>query len=442
MNTNALRAPTPVSMQPQPSPADRAPQPQPTAKPFAEMLQRSRDGSAAAAVKAAATASPSTPPKEHVDAPVTADESSAGNAPHTARPRPRAVAPPAPSRAPATSHSAAPMHATDDAEAAGDSDTNHEADAGRGLTAPSAAATAAATAAHTAATAAAVAQAVPTSATDASSQAAALLTASARGSAADTDTDTDRAAGLGGDSAAGSDTKAGAGQKHRVDADDVPRSLAARRGDSGHDVGDTKAAAAFALATAEGAAPVAAPHALLGGDLVVGTAVAAGVTAGQAHSSGVEAMPSSSAPLSLPTPIDSPDFAASFGLQVSLLAQDGVQQAELHLNPADMGPVSIHIALDGKEARIDFGADLAATRQAIEHGLPELAGALRDAGFTLAGGGVSQHASERQGSGEGGDGRGGDRDPRAAFRTLPASDAPALARALRHAAAGGVDLYA
>ena len=400
------------------------------------MLQRSRDGSAAAAVKAAATASPSTPPKGHVDAPVTADESSAGNAPHTARPRARAVAPPAPSRAPATSHSAAPTHAADDAEAAGDSDTNHEADAGRGLTAPSAAATAA----HTAATAAAVAQAVPTSAADAASQAAALLAARARGSAADTEPD--RAAGLGGDSASGSDMKAGAGQKHRVDGDDVPRSLAARHGDGGHDVGDTKAAAAFALAAAEGAALVAAPHALPGGDLVVGTAVAAGVTAGQTHSGGVEAMPSASAPLSLPTPIDSPDFAASFGLQVSLLAQDGVQQAELHLNPADMGPVSIHIALDGKEARIDFGADLAATRQAIEHGLPELAGALRDAGFTLAGGGVSQHASERQGSGEGGDGRGGDRDPRAAFRTLPASDAPALARALRHAAAGGVDLYA
>ena len=72
-----------------------------------------------------------------------------------------------------------------------------------------------------------------------------------------------------------------------------------------------------------------------------------------------------------------------------------MQQAELHLNPAEMGPVSIHISLDGTAARVDFGADVAATREAIERGLPELASALRDAGFTLAGGGVSQHAGGR-----------------------------------------------
>ena len=85
--------------------------------------------------------------------------------------------------------------------------------------------------------------------------------------------------------------------------------------------------------------------------------------------------------LSLPTPIESPDFGAAFGVQVSVLAKDGVQQAELHLNPAETGPVSIQIALDGSEARIDFGADLAATRAAIERSLPELAAALRDAGL-------------------------------------------------------------
>ena len=72
--------------------------------------------------------------------------------------------------------------------------------------------------------------------------------------------------------------------------------------------------------------------------------------------------------------------------------RDGVQHAELHLNPTEMGPVSIHISLDGSAARVDFGADVAATRQAIERGLPELASALRDAGFTLAGGGVAAHA--------------------------------------------------
>jgi flagellar hook-length control protein FliK len=142
--------------------------------------------------------------------------------------------------------------------------------------------------------------------------------------------------------------------------------------------------------------------------------------------------------LVLATPIDSADFGAAFGIQVSVLAKDGVQQAELHLNPAETGPVSIQIAVAGSEARIDFGADLAATRAAIEKSLPELAAALRDAGLTLTGGGVSQHAGERGSSG----GDPGSPATRAGVRSAAASgEAPAL-RTVHHVAAGGVDLYA
>jgi len=144
--------------------------------------------------------------------------------------------------------------------------------------------------------------------------------------------------------------------------------------------------------------------------------------------------------LALPTPVDAPDFAAALGVQVSVLVQDGIQQAELHLNPAETGPVSVHITLDGTAARVDFGADVAATRAAIERGLPELASALRDAGFTLAGGGVSQHANGRAG---------GDDEARRATAGVdgpgrPASN-PIAAESLRIAralAAGGIDLYA
>jgi flagellar hook-length control protein FliK len=142
-------------------------------------------------------------------------------------------------------------------------------------------------------------------------------------------------------------------------------------------------------------------------------------------------------PLTLATPIDSPDFAAALGVQVSVLARDGVQHAELHLHPVETGPVSIRIEVDGTNARIDFGADLAATRHAIEQGLPELASALRDAGLTLAGGGVSQHAGSRPRGGD--DGADGAHAQAPVAATLPVT---APARALRRIAAGGVDLYA
>lgn len=144
--------------------------------------------------------------------------------------------------------------------------------------------------------------------------------------------------------------------------------------------------------------------------------------------------------VSVPVPLESPEFAQAFGLEISVLARDGIQQAELHLNPAEMGPVSVQIALDGEKARIDFGAQALATRAAIEASLPELAAALRDAGLTLAGGGVSQHAGQR------GD-RQRDGDAGAARPALPGradsvSAAPARPAWRSRSGPGGVDLYA
>jgi flagellar hook-length control protein FliK len=104
-----------------------------------------------------------------------------------------------------------------------------------------------------------------------------------------------------------------------------------------------------------------------------------------------------------------------------------------------MGPVSVQIVMDGTQARVDFGADMVATRQAIEAGLPELASALRDAGFTLAGGGVSQHTG---GGGDGGDAAnaGGDPDRRRSVGAVTVQQVGAAAR--RVVTAGGVDLFA
>jgi flagellar hook-length control protein FliK len=138
------------------------------------------------------------------------------------------------------------------------------------------------------------------------------------------------------------------------------------------------------------------------------------------------------------TPVASDDFAQAFGVQVSMLARDGVQQAELHLNPLETGPVSVQIAIDGNQARVDFGADAAATREAIEASLSQLAAALHDAGFTLSGGGVSQHAGD-QARREGSDNSGPARHGRPA--ASPDAEPPRSTRSAR-VGAGRVDLYA
>lgn len=149
--------------------------------------------------------------------------------------------------------------------------------------------------------------------------------------------------------------------------------------------------------------------------------------------------PTASATIAASVP--SPDFAASLGVQLSVFARDGVQHAELHLNPAEMGPLSIRIELDGQAARVAFAADHAATRQAIENGLPALAGALADAGFSLAGGGVSARSQGHDADDAGSDSR---RGAARARRIAPAGGVELAAPIVRGitARAGGVDVYA
>ncbi|PPE68473.1 flagellar hook-length control protein FliK [Caldimonas thermodepolymerans] len=97
------------------------------------------------------------------------------------------------------------------------------------------------------------------------------------------------------------------------------------------------------------------------------------------------------------TPADAPEFPQALASQVSYLVRDGVQQARLTLNPAEMGPISVQIAVQGQQAQVDFAAASAATRAAIEQSLSHLAAALHEAGLTLSGGGVSQqHQPARQ----------------------------------------------
>ncbi len=156
-----------------------------------------------------------------------------------------------------------------------------------------------------------------------------------------------------------------------------------------------------------------------------------------AHTGTAPSEAASPVSVNLQTPVQSPAFREQLSAQVSLLAKDGVQNAELHLNPADMGPISVQITLDGTQARVDFGADSASTRQLIESGLPELASALREAGLTLTGGGVSQHAGGRSGQNSQDDQRTSDDG------LLPSSNSPAqVAPSTKRISVGSVDLYA
>jgi flagellar hook-length control protein FliK len=149
--------------------------------------------------------------------------------------------------------------------------------------------------------------------------------------------------------------------------------------------------------------------------------------------------------LQLPQPLDSPEFLPALGKRLALLARDGVQQAELQIHPAEMGPIHVQIALDGARVTVDFAAEVAPTRARLEAGLPELASALRDSGLTLAGGGV--HEQRRGGTGsQGQEGQGGAQGQGRGGSSASGQGGDGLLReaALRPARGGRsmVDLYA
>ena len=100
----------------------------------------------------------------------------------------------------------------------------------------------------------------------------------------------------------------------------------------------------------------------------------------------------------LPAAPGSAQFGAQLGAQISTFVRDGIEHARLHLNPAEMGPVSVQIQLDGQTALVRFSAENAHTRHALEQALPLLAGSLREAGLTLSGGGVFEQAHHGSGA--------------------------------------------
>ena len=136
--------------------------------------------------------------------------------------------------------------------------------------------------------------------------------------------------------------------------------------------------------------------------------------------------------------LGSKEFAPALGSQLSVLVRNGIEHAQLKLNPAEMGPIEVRISIDGQQAQVDFSAAQAHTRQALQDAVPALATALRESGLTLTGGGVFEQPRDSRGEARpdpshGGAAR-GDGAPATPTGSAPAPRAPR--------ARGVVDLYA
>ncbi|MDP3577825.1 flagellar hook-length control protein FliK [Methyloversatilis sp.] len=126
--------------------------------------------------------------------------------------------------------------------------------------------------------------------------------------------------------------------------------------------------------------------------------------------------------------------------QVSYWIGRGAQNAELEVEGLGEGPVKVSIELQGQEARVEFRADQAQTRQVLQDSMPHLRELLEREGLVLSGLSVGSSGSER-GAGQAGQGRQGGRQGQTGVPELPAL---ALAAATHRAAplsGRSVDLF-
>jgi len=97
------------------------------------------------------------------------------------------------------------------------------------------------------------------------------------------------------------------------------------------------------------------------------------------------------------TPFGQPQFTDEVVAHVAQhvsQSREGVREVVLHLNPVEMGPVSVRIEIEGQVASVDFGATHEATRHHLEQSLPALADALRDDGLSLGRSSVGDQAGQ------------------------------------------------
>lgn len=114
------------------------------------------------------------------------------------------------------------------------------------------------------------------------------------------------------------------------------------------------------------------------------------------------------------TPLNQPQWADDFSQKVTWVATQRSQSAQLHLNPAQLGPLEVSLKLNGDQATMQFTSAHAAVREAIEQSIPRLRDMLADSGISLGNTTVSDQApreQEQRGQAGGGTGDSNTVDP-------------------------------
>lgn len=98
----------------------------------------------------------------------------------------------------------------------------------------------------------------------------------------------------------------------------------------------------------------------------------------------------------VPAPVHDPRWAQQFSERVVWLARGDVQNAQINVNPAQLGPIQINISLNGDQMTAHFAVANQEVRQAIEDAMPRLREMLSGAGINLGQSNVGSQAQQQQ----------------------------------------------
>jgi len=106
--------------------------------------------------------------------------------------------------------------------------------------------------------------------------------------------------------------------------------------------------------------------------------------------------PASSLSLSIGENIQNSNWSQQLSQQVSYMVRGGIQQAEIKLNPAHLGPMEIKLSVNDDQATVSFVTQHAPVRDALDAAIPRLKEMLEQQGLNLAGADVSTQSEQNQ----------------------------------------------
>lgn len=99
--------------------------------------------------------------------------------------------------------------------------------------------------------------------------------------------------------------------------------------------------------------------------------------------------------LSVGAPVGSSGFAKELGQQITWLSGQDIKQAQIRLNPQQLGPLDVKISVEHGRVDVSFMTQHPATAAAVQQGLDQLHQMLGGQGLSLGHTSVGQHAQQQ-----------------------------------------------